>query len=106
MTVAVELGEYGRAVELAKQITPGPLRAANRHLAYWMDKGRALAHSGRADREALVAFINAERAAPFAFSLNPMARDAVVAMVYRAKRRSVSRELRMLAQHVGVDVPV
>jgi hypothetical protein len=68
--------------------------------------GRALAHSGKADREALVAFINAERAAPVAFSLNSMARDVVVSMVYRAQRRSVSNELRTLARRLGIEVPV
>jgi transcriptional regulator with XRE-family HTH domain len=103
MTVDIELGEYGQVVELAKTTTPGPLRLANRHQAYWMSYGRALAHSGKTDREALVAFIHAERAAPLAFSLNPMARDAMVSMVHRARRRSVSEDLRVLARRLGVD---
>jgi hypothetical protein len=52
----------------------------------------------------LAAFINAERAAPVPFSLNPMARDTVIAMVHGAQRRSVSQDLRMIAHRLGVNV--
>lgn len=103
MTVAIELGEHGRVLELARRVTPTPLRVANRHQSYWMSYGRALAHSGKTDREALVALMRAERAAPLAFSLNPLVRDSVVMMVRRARRRSVSDELRTLARRVGVE---
>jgi len=106
MSVDVELGEYGRVVELAKRTTPAPLVVANRHQSYWMTYGRALSHSGKTDREALAAFINAERIAPTTFALQPMARDSIVAMVHRARRRSVSSELRIMARRVGVDVGV
>src|SRR5262249_25551095 len=76
MAVAAEGGEYGKTVELAGGLNPNLLRVADRHCAYWLDFGRALAHSGKTDHEALVAFTNAERAAPLAFSLNPLARNA------------------------------
>ncbi len=105
MAVATELGEYNRVIELARSIEPRRLNVANRRQAYWLHLGRALAHSGKTDRAALVAFINAERAAPVPFSVNPMVRDSVVAMVHRARRRSVSEDLRILARRVGVDVP-
>jgi transcriptional regulator with XRE-family HTH domain len=106
MAVATELGEHGRVIELARSVEPRRVKVANRRQAYWMHLGRALAHSGKTDREALVAFVNAERAAPVPFSVNPMTRDSVVAMVHRAPRRSVSDDLRMLARRLGVDVPV
>jgi transcriptional regulator with XRE-family HTH domain len=105
MAVAIELGEHGRTVEVAGAISPQPLRIADRHYAYYLDLGRALAHSSPSDGAALAAFMRAERAAPLVFSLNPLARDAVMSMVYRARRRSVSRELRTLARRVGVEVP-
>jgi transcriptional regulator with XRE-family HTH domain len=104
MSVDVELGEHGKVIELAQKTTPGPLRVANRHQAYWMSYGRALAHSGQTDRQALIALMQAERAAPLAFSLNPMARDSVISMVHRARRRSVSDDLRVLARRLGVNV--
>lgn len=106
MTVAIELGEHGRVLELAESTSPEPLRMANRHQTYWMSRGRALAHSGKRDREALVAFLRAERAAPLAFSLHPMARETVAGMVRRAQRRSVSDDLRVLARRLGVNAAV
>lgn len=106
MSVEAELGEYGKVVELARTTSPAPLAAVNRQQSYWMTLGRALAHSGKTDREALSALINAERVAPTTFALNPMARDSVVAMVYRARRRSVSADLRVMARRLGVEVAV
>jgi transcriptional regulator with XRE-family HTH domain len=106
MTVDIELGEFGKVLEVGRKTSPDPLRMANRHQTYWMATGRALAHSGRTDREALIAFLRAERAAPLAFRLNPMVQDAVVAMVRRAQRKSISEDLRVLANRLGVDVGV
>ncbi len=105
MAVAVEAGEYGQAIELSKRVDPGPLRVVDRHQSYWLDLGRALAHSGKTDREALVAFIHAERIAPVPFSVNPLVRDSLVAMVHRARRRAVPHDLRILARRVGIEVP-
>lgn len=103
MAIANELGEYGRAVELAQTFQPGPLRAANRHLAYHLDSAKALAHLGRRDGEALAALLTAERCAPTLFSLHPIARESVTAMVRRAQHRAVPDSLRVLARRVGVD---
>ncbi|MET0492933.1 MAG: helix-turn-helix transcriptional regulator [Actinoplanes sp.] len=103
MAMAAEVGDHGLVIELAKKVRPDPLRMANRHQAYWMTLGAALANSGRNDREALVAFIRAERVAPSTFAMNPVGRDAVVAMVRRARRRSVSGDLRVLARRVGIE---
>ncbi|OLB77072.1 MAG: transcriptional regulator [Actinobacteria bacterium 13_2_20CM_2_71_6] len=105
MTLAAETAEHGRIVELARGLNPNRLRIADRHYSYWLTLGRALAHSGRTDHEAVVAFVNAERAAPVAFGRQQAARDAIVAMVYRARRRAVPDALRILARPVGIDVP-
>jgi transcriptional regulator with XRE-family HTH domain len=106
MAVAVELGDHGHAIQLARTVEPAPLKMANRHQAYWMTLGSALAHSGRRDRdqEALVAFVRAERVAPSMFAMSPLAHDAVVAMVRRARRRSVAGDLRVLARRIGIEV--
>jgi transcriptional regulator with XRE-family HTH domain len=106
MAVAIELGDFARVLELGRAHSPDPLRLPIRHQAYWMSMGRALAQSGKTDREALVAFMRAERVAPEPFALNPQARDSVVSMVHRARRRSVSDDLRTMARRLGVDVPV
>jgi len=95
MAVASERGEHGRVIELARAVRPDNLRQVNRHQASWLALGRALAHAGR-DREAMTAYLRAERAAPVVFALNPQVRDTIVAMVNRARRRSVSDDLRIL----------
>jgi transcriptional regulator with XRE-family HTH domain len=104
LNVAVEMADYGKAVELAQAFRPTALKAADRQQAYWLGYARALAYSGRHDAAALAAYLNAERAAPTPFAVNTKARDAVRAMVYRAKRRAVSPELRTLAHRLGIEV--
>lgn len=104
MSVATELGEHGKVVELGRSITPGSLRVANRHQAYWMSLGRALASSGKTDPQARAAFLRAEQAAPVPFSVNPLARDAVASMVTRAREAAVPPDLRILATRLGIDV--
>jgi hypothetical protein len=104
MTVAAELGEHGRVVELARGLQPGRLKVADRHYAYWLYYGAGLAHSGQHDGEALAAFMHAERAAPVPFSTNLLARSAVSAMARRASRRSVPDDLRIIARRLGVEI--
>jgi transcriptional regulator with XRE-family HTH domain len=103
MSVDAELGDHGKGIELARSVEPRHHKVASRHEAYWLTLGRALTHSGKTDRQALVAFINAERAAPTPFSLNPVARNAVMSMVNRARQRSVPDELRILVRRLGVE---
>jgi transcriptional regulator with XRE-family HTH domain len=104
MALAAELGEYGKVIEIGRTVDPAPLGTANRHQAYWLDLGRALAHSGRHDAEARQAFARAEQAAPVPFSLNTIAHDCVLMMVNRARRGAVPRDLRVLASRLGIDV--
>ncbi|MFY1633023.1 helix-turn-helix domain-containing protein [Solwaraspora sp. WMMB335] len=102
MSIAAELGEHGRVIELSRTVRPHVLGAAIRHQSYWLDLGRALSASGRRDGEALAAFVRAERAAPAPFALNPLAREAVVAITHRTRRRAVPDDLRMLAGRLGI----
>jgi hypothetical protein len=97
MSVFSELGEYGKAMELAKGLRVDDIPVANRRQSYHMTLGRALAHGAKTDKLALVELALAERAAPAAFRLNPLARDIVSAMINRAKRRAVAEELAAMA---------
>ncbi|NYT94020.1 helix-turn-helix domain-containing protein [Salinispora sp. H7-4] len=106
MAIAAEVGEYGRVIEFSRTVSVDALPIANRRQAYWMDLGRALAHSGRTDTQALAAFSRADQIAPSLFVLNPLARDAVAAMIRRARRRAVSKELRILARRLSIAVEV
>jgi transcriptional regulator with XRE-family HTH domain len=104
MTLAAEMGEHGKVLELADRIEPRNLRVADRPFAYWMTRGRSVGHSGKHDREALVSLTLAERAAPTSFSRSQIATDTVSALVGRARRRSMTPELRIMARRLGVSV--
>lgn len=105
MTVAAELGEHGKVIELSDKVNPTSLAAKDRHYSYWINSGLALARVNRRnDEQALAAFAAAEQAAPVPFSLNTAAHDAVVAMIYRAQRRAVSPRLRTLAGRLGIQI--
>ncbi|MFG3558527.1 helix-turn-helix domain-containing protein [Micromonospora sp. NPDC047557] len=104
MSIAAEQGESGRVIELSRTVRPQALAASIRLQSYWLDLGRALADGGRRDAEALAAFVQAERAAPIPFAINPLARDAVVTLAQRAQRRAVPDELRLLAGRIGINL--
>ncbi|RAO13853.1 hypothetical protein ONO86_00463 [Micromonospora noduli] len=104
MSIAAEQGESGRVIELSRTVRPQVLAASIRQQSYWLDLGRALADGGRRDVEALAAFVQAERAAPIPFAINPLARDAVVTLAQRAQRRAIPDELRLLAGRIGINL--
>ncbi|MGW4681536.1 helix-turn-helix domain-containing protein [Micromonospora taraxaci] len=104
MSIAAEQGESGRVVELSRTVRPQVLAASIRQQSYWLDLGRALADGGRRDVEALAAFVQAERAAPIPFAINPLARNAVVTLAQRAQRRAIPDELRLLAGRIGINL--
>jgi len=102
MSIRTELGEYAKVIELADGLRADGLPVANRRQSYYMSLGRALAHSGKRDKEALVALARAERAAPAPFRLNPITRDAVSTMIRRAQRRSVAEDVLSMARRLGI----
>ncbi|MEU7589869.1 helix-turn-helix domain-containing protein [Micromonospora sp. NPDC049230] len=104
MSIAAEQGESGRVIELSRTVRPQVLAASIRQQSYWLDLGRALGDGGRRDVEALAAFVQAERAAPVPFAINPLARDAVVTLAQRAQRRAIPDELRLLAGRIGINL--
>lgn len=103
MTLFSELGEHGRVLELADGVPVDGIPVANRRQSYHLDRGRALAHSGKRDKEALIALAQAERAAPAPFRLNPVIRDVVSTMITRAKRKAVAEDLAAMAHRLGIS---
>jgi transcriptional regulator with XRE-family HTH domain len=103
MSIYSELGDYGKAMELAKGLRVDEIPVANRRQSYHMTLGRALAHNGKADKLALVELALAERAAPASFRLNPLTRDIVSAMINRAKRKAVAEDLAAMAHRLGIS---
>jgi transcriptional regulator with XRE-family HTH domain len=103
MSLFAELGEHGRVLELAEGVPVESIPIANRKQSYYLDRGRALAHSGKRDKEALISLALAERAAPAPFRLNPVLRDVVSTMITRAKRRAVAEDLSAMAHRLGIS---
>ncbi|GGN59586.1 hypothetical protein GCM10010112_14780 [Actinoplanes lobatus] len=103
MTLLTEMGDHGRVLEMADGLPVDEIPIASRRQSYHLDRGRALAHSGRNDKLALIALAQAERAAPAPFRLNPVIRDVVSTMITRAKRKAVAEDLTAMAQRLGVS---
>lgn len=102
MSISTELGEYDRVIKMAEGMKVDGIPVANRRQSYFLDLGRSLAHSGKRDKEALVALARAERAAPAPFRLNPITRDVVSTMITRAQRRAVAEDLASMASRLGI----
>ena len=100
MAMAVERGEGGRAVEIARDVPVAGLRRG-RQAAYWTDIGRGLAQAGR-DTQALEALRRAEDVAPQQARTNPMVRDVVAGMVRRARTSTDGADLLGFAHRLGV----
>jgi transcriptional regulator with XRE-family HTH domain len=95
-SIAIETGNPGRAVVLADKVNPHHIAAPSRAAAFHIDRGNALAQVRR-DRDALVAFLTAERVAPQRVRLNSTVRDSVGVMLRRARRSAGGADLRAVA---------
>ncbi|MBV9314088.1 MAG: helix-turn-helix transcriptional regulator [Pseudonocardia sp.] len=101
--LAVEQGDGGHAVRIARAIDPDTLPAApTRRAAWWIDIGRGLAMDKATRNDAVRAFRTAEDLAPQRVRSNPFVREIVVSLLGRARRDAGGRELRGLAHRMGV----
>lgn len=102
VSLALETGEPGRAVELARAVEPQRIRSHSRRTQFHIEHGAALATTRRSDGEALAQFINAERIAPQRVRLSPIVRDNVGTILRRARANAGNARLRDLAARIGV----
>jgi transcriptional regulator with XRE-family HTH domain len=104
--VGIELGEGGRAYELATRM-PLDVAALNSHersAALHFDSARALVQDGpNRDAEAIRHLDTADRLAPTRIRNDPIARDLVLTLDRRARRRVW--ELDSLRNRFGVGAP-
>ncbi|HEX5496869.1 MAG TPA: helix-turn-helix transcriptional regulator [Mycobacteriales bacterium] len=100
VSIAVEMGEGGRATEIARKHDVRPLGAPGRRSTFYSDLGRAFAQE-RQDSQALNAFLTAEKLAPEQTRANPLVREAAEHIVRRALRSAAGSDLRAFAQRVG-----
>jgi hypothetical protein len=102
VALAVELGEGGRAVELARDVQPALLDSKSRQASFYSDFGRGLAKIRGKEQDALAVLRRAEDLAPQHVRNNPLVREAVADLFGRARRGAVSRELRGMAYRMGI----
>ncbi|MBN6037492.1 helix-turn-helix domain-containing protein [Amycolatopsis sp. 195334CR] len=102
VSIGVEMGEPGRAVELSRGVRPDAVPAKARQGMYLADVGRALIADRRTRDEGVAALIKAEEVAPQRIRNNLFAREAVAGLLHNARRDAVGRELRGLAWRMGV----
>lgn len=101
LAIALEQGDPDRASVIAEGIDPQRIENTERRAAYHRDRGLALARI-RLDREAIEQIRTAEDLDPTRTRNHPIVRDAVASMLSRARREAGGRELRGLAQRMGV----
>ncbi|WP_067470104.1 helix-turn-helix domain-containing protein [Nocardia amamiensis] len=102
VSVARELGDIDRAIEVARTVDPRPVRAPNRVVYFWTDYGHALTAAGN-DSDAVRAFSEAEMVDPQRTRMDPMILDSVSALARRARRLAIDGRLHSLAQSLGID---
>ena len=100
--LAVELGEPGRALEVAETVRPELLPAPVRQAEFWIEVGRALVAERKTREEGLRVLLRAERLAPQVVRTNLFVREAVADLLRRDRREASGRELRGLAWRMGV----
>ncbi|MGH3914616.1 MAG: helix-turn-helix domain-containing protein [Pseudonocardiaceae bacterium] len=104
LSIAIELGEPGRAQELARQVTPERVPSAHRQAIYWADLGRGMAQDRATRDEAVGALLRAEKLAPQRIRTNPFVRETVGDLMRRARRKAGGRELRGMAYRIGLGI--
>ncbi|KOX12682.1 hypothetical protein ADK67_46465 [Saccharothrix sp. NRRL B-16348] len=102
VSLATELGEGGKVVELARHVDPAELPAKARRAMYWTDLGRSLLTERATVDKGVQALVTAESIAPQRVRNNVFVREAVADLLRRAQRDAADRELRGLAWRMGV----
>jgi transcriptional regulator with XRE-family HTH domain len=101
-SLAVEIGEHGKALEAAKAVHPELLPGNVRQAEFWADVGRALTSEKKTRDKGVRVLLHAEQLAPQRIRRDLLVREAVAGLVRQARRDAGGRELRGLAWRMGV----
>ncbi|MGH3342764.1 MAG: helix-turn-helix domain-containing protein [Carbonactinosporaceae bacterium] len=100
--LAVEAGDSAAALEHAGKLRPAAIPSQVRRSAFFIEYGRAYAMHGGHDEPAVMMLRRAERLSPDRVHHNVLVRELVSGMRARARRDAGGRELRGLAERMGV----
>jgi transcriptional regulator with XRE-family HTH domain len=102
VALALELGEPGRVVELARDVDVAAIPSAGRQATFYGDVARGLAVIRGQEARAVEALARAEALAPERIRTNPLVRETVVDLLRRSRSGAVGRELRGMAYRMGI----
>jgi transcriptional regulator with XRE-family HTH domain len=101
-SLAVEIGEHGKALEAAKTVHPELLPGNVRQAEFWAEVGRALVAGKKTRNKGVRVLLHAEQLAPRRLRHDLLVREAVAGLLRQARRDAGGRELRGLAWRMGV----
>jgi len=101
-SVALELGEHGQAVQVAKTVHPELLPGILRQAQFWAELGRALIAEKKTRDKGVHVLVHAEQLAPQWVHNDVFVREAVTGLLRQARRDAGGRELRGLAWRLGI----
>jgi transcriptional regulator with XRE-family HTH domain len=102
VAAAVEAGEGGRALELARDVHAEAVPARSRQATFYADVGRGLAQAKGRTRDAVAMLQRAEKLAPQRIRIHPLVRETVRDMLDQSRRQAGGQELRGLARRMNV----
>lgn len=102
VSLAAELGEGGKVIELAQHANPAAIPARARQGMYYADLGRALVTDRRTRDEGIATLVKAETIAPQRIRNNLFVRETVADLLRQAQRGAQGRELRGIAWRMGL----
>jgi transcriptional regulator with XRE-family HTH domain len=102
LSIALEAGDHVKAAEVAAEVQPSDIPTKTRRLRFLVDHARALHGLRGRDDEVIQLLGQAERLGATRTRHTIWAREIVSEMVLRARRDSGGRELRGLADRMGL----
>ncbi|WP_442875288.1 hypothetical protein [Amycolatopsis sp. NBC_00355] len=99
---ALERGDHAEAVRLAATVDPAELTIDSRRTTFLIEHARALFGIRRPDEEVLALLVKAEKLGHIRTRTNPFVREIISTMLARARREGVAREVRGMADRMGL----
>ncbi|MGH4006867.1 MAG: helix-turn-helix domain-containing protein, partial [Pseudonocardiaceae bacterium] len=99
--IALNLGEHGQALEIAKTVHPELLPKRSQAF-FWSEVGRALVAGKKTRHKGVPVLLHAEQLAPQLIHQDPLVRETVADLLRQARRDAGGRELRGLAWRMGI----
>ncbi|WP_329068970.1 helix-turn-helix domain-containing protein [Amycolatopsis sp. NBC_01480] len=102
ISVELENGDHGRAAQLAATMNPADLTIDSRRTTFLIEHARALYGIRRPDEEVVALLLQAEKLGHIRTRTNSFVRDIVTTLLDRVRRESVARDVRGLADRMGL----